>query len=61
MHHIFRQKTDFVASMEFEPDVSLPELSGYTVLVPCVSVGNVGQLAVDVLLATLQPALVSQV
>ena len=47
--------------MEFEPDVSLPELSGYTVLVPCVSVGNVGQLAVDVLLATLQPALVSQV
>ena len=46
--------------MELEPDVCLPDLSGYTMVVPCVSVGNVGQLAVDVLLATLQPVLLSQ-
>ena len=47
--------------MQFEPSTTLPSLSGYTMLLPCVSVGNVGQLAVDVLLATLQPTLISQV
>eukprot|EP00092_Neocalanus_flemingeri_P008357 GFUD01009011.1.p1 GENE.GFUD01009011.1~~GFUD01009011.1.p1 ORF type:complete len:249 (-),score=89.30 GFUD01009011.1:55-801(-) len=47
--------------MQFEPDTSLPALAGYTILLPCVSVGNVGQLATDVVLATLQPTLVSQV
>ena len=47
--------------MQFEPDTMVPSMSGYTLLLPCVSVGNVGQLAVDVVLATLQPALVSQV
>lgn len=47
--------------MELERSVSLPCLKDYTVILPAVSVGNVGQLAVDVLLATLQPSLVSQV
>mgnify|MGYP007114537929 CR=1 FL=1 len=47
--------------MQFEPSTTLPSLSGYTMLLPCVSVGNVGQLAVDVVLATLQPTLVTQV
>ena len=47
--------------MQFEPDTSLPCLAGYTILLPCVSVGNVGQLATDVVLATLKPTLVSQV
>ena len=47
--------------MEIEKDVTLPNMSGYTMLLPCVSVGNVGQLAVDVVLATIQPTLVSQV
>ena len=58
MLNIFRQSS---ISMQFELDTMLPSLSGYTLLLPCVSVGNVGQLAVDVVLATLQPALVSQV
>ena len=40
--------------MQLEPDLSLPPLSGYTLFVSCVSVGNVGQLAMDVILATLQ-------
>ena len=47
--------------MELESTVSPPDLSGHTVVLPAVSVGNVGQLAVDVILATLQPQLVSQV
>ena len=47
--------------MELESTVSPPDLSGHTVVLPAVSVGNVGQLAVDVILATLQPKLVSQV
>jgi proteasome assembly chaperone 2 len=47
--------------MELESSVSLSCLTGYTVVLPSVSVGNVGQLAVDVLLATLKPSLVSQV
>ena len=47
--------------MELEPNVTLPNFSGYTLILPCVSVGNVGQLAVDVVLATLQPSLISQV
>jgi hypothetical protein len=46
--------------MELEAGAVLPSLAGYTVLLPAVSVGNVGQLAVDVVLATLQPALVGQ-
>jgi len=47
--------------MEFENSVNIPCLKDYTMVLPCVSVGNVGQLAVDVLLATLKPSLVSQV
>ena len=51
--------------MEFERDVQLPCLTGATLVVSCVSVGNVGQLAMDVILATLHRhghlALVSQV
>ena len=50
-----------ISDMEFEADIILPDLSGHTLILPCVSVGNVGQLAVDVVLATLQPTLVSQV
>jgi len=41
--------------MELPPDASLPELGEATLVVPAVSVGNVGQLCCDVLLATLQP------
>ena len=48
-------------TMEFEAGVVLPDLSGFTMLVPSVSVGNVGQLAIDVVLATLKPTLVTQV
>ena len=47
--------------MEFEAGVVLPDLSGFTVLLPSVSVGNVGQLAIDVVLATLKPTLITQV
>ena len=47
--------------MEFEAGITMPDLSGFTLLLPSVSVGNVGQLAIDVVLATLQPSLVSQV
>ena len=53
--------------MQLEPDCSLlPEqLRGCRLVLACVSVGNVGQLAVDVVLATLsrqqQLTLVSQV
>ena len=47
--------------MEFEAGVVLPDLSGFTMLVPSVSVGNVGQLAIDVVLATLKPTLITQV
>ena len=39
----------------------MPDLSTFTLLLPSVSVGNVGQLAIDVVLATLRPILVSQV
>ena len=55
------------AVMQLEPDCSLlPEqLRGCRLVLACVSVGNVGQLAVDVVLATLsrqqQLTLVSQV
>ena len=47
--------------MELEAGVVLPDLSGLTMILPSVSVGNVGQLAVDVVLATLKPKLVTQV
>ena len=47
--------------MEFEAGVVLPDLSGFTLLLPSVSVGNVGQLAIDVVLATLNPLLITQV
>ena len=51
--------------MELERDVQLPSLTGATLVVSCVSVGNVGQLAMDVILATLHRhghlSLVSQV
>ena len=47
--------------MEFEAGITMPDLSGFTLLLPSVSVGNVGQLAIDVVLATLKPSLVSQV
>ena len=47
--------------MEFEAGVVLPDLSGFTLLLPSVSVGNVGQLAIDVVLATLKPTLITQV
>ena len=47
--------------MELEAGVVLPDLSGFTMILPSVSVGNVGQLAVDVVLATLKPKLVTQV
>ena len=47
--------------MELEAGVVLPDLSGFTLLLPSVSVGNVGQLAIDVVLATLKPTLVTQV
>jgi len=47
--------------MEFEAGVVLPDLSGFTLLLPSVSVGNVGQLAIDVVLATLKPTLVTQI
>ena len=47
--------------MEFEAGVVLPDLSGFTMLLPSVSVGNVGQLAIDVVLATLKPTLITQV
>ena len=47
--------------MELEASLSLPSLRDFTLLLPSVSVGNVGQLAVDVVLATLRPRLVSQV
>lgn len=39
--------------MQFEADAVLPSLTGSTLVVACVSVGNVGQLATDVILATL--------
>ena len=47
--------------MEFEAGVVLPDLTGFTMLLPSVSVGNVGQLAIDVVLATLKPTLITQV
>jgi len=47
--------------MEFEAGVVLPDLSGFTLLLPSVSVGNVGQLAIDVVLATLKPTLITQI
>lgn len=47
--------------MEFEAGITMPDLSGFTLLLPSVSVGNVGQLAIDVVLATLKPSLVSQI
>jgi len=47
--------------MEFEAGVVLPDLSGFTMLLPSVSVGNVGQLAIDVVLATLKPTLITQI
>ena len=39
--------------MQFEADAVIPSLTGSTLVVACVSVGNVGQLATDVILATL--------
>ena len=55
----------FSEIMQFESDVELPDMSDWTLLVSSVSVGNVGQLAMDVILATLQVSgqlrLVSQV
>ena len=42
--------------MECESEVTLPSLADYTLVVSCVSVGNVGQLAMDVILTTLQRA-----
>ena len=48
-------------TMELEAGVVLPDLSGFTLLLPSVSVGNVGQLAIDVVLATLKPTLLTQV
>jgi len=45
--------------MEFEQTIE--DLSGYTVVIPAVSVGNVGQLAMDVLLASLSPSSLGQV
>ena len=42
--------------MEHERNVSLTGLEGHSLVLSCVSVGNVGQLAVDVLLASLQAA-----
>ena len=51
--------------MQFECDVELPDMRGWTLVVSSVSVGNVGQLAMDVILATLHGSgllsLVSQV
>jgi len=45
--------------MEFEQTIE--DLSGYTVIIPAVSVGNVGQLSMDVLLASLSPSSLGQV
>ena len=42
--------------MEHERSVSLTGLEGHSLVLACVSVGNVGQLATDVLLASLQAA-----
>ena len=42
-----------ITFMQFEADAVLPSLTGSTLVVACVSVGNVGQLATDVILATL--------
>ena len=42
-----------ITLMQFEADSVLPSLTGSTLVVACVSVGNVGQLATDVILATL--------
>ena len=39
--------------MQFEADAVIPSLTGCSLVVACVSVGNVGQLATDVILATL--------
>ena len=39
--------------MQFEADAVIPSLTGSSLVVACVSVGNVGQLATDVILATL--------
>ena len=50
----------FVAEMEAEPGVDLTCLAGHTLLVAAVSVGNAGQLGCDVLLASLQPQLLTQ-
>ena len=59
----FIHTVDFpdLKTMEFEAGVVLPDLSGFTMLLPSVSVGNVGQLAIDVVLATLKPTLITQV
>ena len=46
----------FPDQMEHERGVSLTGLEGHSLVMACVSVGNVGQLAVDVLLASLQAA-----
>jgi len=45
--------------MQFEQTID--NLTGYTVVLPAVSVGNVGQLAMDVLLASLTPSSLGQV
>ena len=42
--------------MEHERSLSLTGLEEHSLVVACVSVGNVGQLATDVLLASLQAA-----
>jgi len=47
--------------MQLELAAEVPDLASFTLLLPSVSVGNVGQLAIDVVLATLRPTLVSQV
>jgi len=42
-------------------DAPLTRLEGYSLVIPSLSVGNVGQLAVDILLATLRPKLVAAI
>ena len=61
MHKLHTVGFPDLKTMEFEAGVVLPDLSGFTLLLPSVSVGNVGQLAIDVVLATLKPTLITQV
>jgi len=41
--------------MKLTPESNVGSAKGYSLIIPSLSVGNVGQLAVDILLATLKP------